>query len=68
MSFKDKPQVLEQDHVLVVLPIVEIKDKGCEPAKIPFEVDVDLGTPKGETLLHVRSLNGNSLNEVVDFN
>ncbi len=68
MSFKEQPKVrVQPDNVIVVLPIVEIGTQGCQPARIPFEVEVDLGTQKGETLLHIRSLNGNSINQFVDF-
>ena len=56
-----------ENHVIVVLPIVHAATKDCRDARVPFEVKTSLGTlPKGRTLLHVRSLNGGSLNQVLD--
>jgi hypothetical protein len=56
-------------NIIEVLPIASYKAvANCQSVPRPFEVRVDLpqGAP-GETLIHVRSLNGQSINEVELF-
>jgi hypothetical protein len=60
----------EEGNVLAVLPIVEFQ-RDCEPAegvRLDFlkRFDVPKGL-KGLKLIHVRSLNGGSVNQVVEF-
>lgn len=56
-------------NVVVVLPIAERIEGDCLPDTKPFETKVAVDHPdlKGKVLLHVRTLNGNSLNQVIDF-
>jgi hypothetical protein len=61
----------EPGNVLTVLPIVKFAE-GCSPSDSTsdlafsesFEVPAGL---KGQKLIHVRSLNGSSINQVMDF-
>jgi hypothetical protein len=58
-----------QPNVLVVQPISELQDRSdCREGKFPFErvQEVD-GVPSGRYLLHVRSLNGRAINNLVDL-
>lgn len=52
---------------LIIQPIAEMVNTGCKDGTFPFETEVDLGTVKpGRYLLHVRSMNGKSINSLVD--
>jgi hypothetical protein len=59
-----------QGNVVEVLPIMadkpdEYNDPSCKDASIPFEERVVVkGAPKGQTLFHIRALNGKALNVV----
>lgn len=57
-----------QPKVIVVQPISELVDNGnCKTGEFPFYKDVEVtNTKAGRYLLHVRSLNGNSINSLVD--
>ncbi len=67
MKLKEvKTQV--QSDVLVVQPILEIDpSEECVPGQSRFETSVDVGFMKpGRYLLHVRTMNGNSVNNLVE--
>lgn len=67
MKLKEvKSQV--QTDVLVIQPIVEIDpSKDCVGGQFHFETSIDVGFMKpGRYLLHVRSMNGKSVNNLVD--
>ena len=52
---------------LIIQPIAEMVNTGCKDGTFPFETEVDFGTVKpGRYLLHVRSMNGKSINSLVD--
>lgn len=52
---------------LIIQPISEMVNTGCKDGTFPFETEVDLGAVKpGRYLLHVRSMNGKSVNSLVD--
>ena len=57
-----------QPDVLVIQPIVEIDNSvPCTPGKFHFETATEMGSiPSGRYLLHVRSMNGKSVNNLVD--
>lgn len=57
-----------QDKVLVVRPIAELTSSStCIEGKFPFEHDTEVGPMKsGRYLLHVRSLNGKSVNNLIE--
>jgi hypothetical protein len=57
-----------QPNVIVLQPISALQDRGdCVQGKFPFEKQVQLPNVKtGRYLLHVRSLNGKSVNTLVD--
>lgn len=61
-------RVLYQESVLVVQPIMKRTETACEPKKTRFvkvvELDKDV---HGMYLLHVRSLNGQAINRMVDL-
>ena len=58
-------------NIIEVLPIAKIKgqdQKGCEHEHVAFERKVSIQSPwKGKVLIHVRSLNGQSINKEVDL-
>jgi hypothetical protein len=62
----DQVEVVRQDDVYVVLPVMKVKpDVVCAQVLVPFSKKVDLGRlAPGEYLLHVRSMNGSSVNRV----
>lgn len=57
-----------QEKVLVVQPISEMTEsETCLEGSFPFESDTEVGPMKpGRYLLHVRSLNGKAVNNLVD--
>lgn len=69
MKFKDVKMNVRQNNVIEVLPIVEMdSSRGCTQIMTDFNVGVSLkSVPKGRYLLHIRSLNGQSLNRIVDL-
>ena len=71
MVIKDVRVNMEQVDVLVVLPIAEIVHGAIcdqQPADRSFQVTKGLSRPfEGEGLLHVRTLDGKSLNRFLDI-
>lgn len=68
----DKVQVIPQaeQKVVVILPIAKLSSENCHELEQPadFTESVDLsGLAKGKYLLHIRSLNGQATNEVVNI-
>lgn len=66
----DSTNVTVRDNVIEVLPVAHSSRENGIFVTIPFEMQVDLSkmVEEGETyLIHVRSLNGNSLNLVESF-
>lgn len=64
-----KPQVLlDGKDVLTVLPIMQQKSKkDCDNKPIPFAITVPMpDLAKGRYLLNVRSLNGSSINKIIE--
>ena len=57
-----------QKNVIIVQPVTEMKDsEDCATGWYPYEKTIALGdVPAGRFLLHVRSLNGTSVNNLVD--
>jgi hypothetical protein len=69
MKLKEvKSQV--QNDVLVILPIVELDPaEYCVGGQYRFETSVDVGFMKsGRYLLHVRTMNGKAVNNLIDVN
>lgn len=56
--------------IIVVQPVMEIFDGAdCDDHELEFKKVVELETPfRGKGLLHVRVLNGNSLNKYIEIN
>lgn len=69
MHFKEtKIMVRPKQQVIEVLPIVEIEGTACAQIVTEFTESVSLGgLPQGRYLIHIRSLNGQSLNQIVDL-
>ncbi len=68
MVLKDTKVTYRQNNVIEVLPIAAMAASGCKPEARTFETTVKLNpTLHGRTLIHVRSLNGQSLNQVVEL-
>jgi hypothetical protein len=62
-------KVLDQGDVLVILPILSYEDNGnCQSISEPFTKLVPLpgALPDGRNLVHVRSMNGQSVNHVFE--
>lgn len=68
LSLKDVV-VNVQPKVIVVQPVSELSDStDCKNGSFPFEKTVRVeGANKGRYLLHVRSLNGKAINNLVDL-
>lgn len=69
MKFKDLKMNVRANNVIEVLPIVEMDRSGsCSQIVTDFNVGVSLkNVAKGRYLLHIRSLNGQSVNRVVEL-
>ena len=67
LSFQET-KLLEEDKVLVVLPILTQKDEECRPTSEHFKREVLLPSnlAPGRYLLHVRSLNGRGVNHLFE--
>lgn len=71
-KLKEIQVLTRKKNIVEVLPLVEtirpIESEDCATVLIPFEKKVALNLPwTGSTLFHVRSLNGQSLNKVVQI-
>jgi len=68
ISLKEVKVIRKKDSVIEVLPITEYKNNTlCRQVTIPFQTEVDLGAPiRAKTLIHVRSLSGQSINKMID--
>ena len=68
MRLKEVRSSVSADTI-VILPIVEMKDNGnCLSQSTAFKTVTNLSKIKpGQYLLHVRSMNGNSINDVIDI-
>lgn len=63
----EKTEVLRQETVLVLLPVIKFEDNGdCSSEPKPFELMVDLpaNLDAGKYLVHVRSMSGKATNVV----
>lgn len=72
MYLKDVKTIYRKRNIIEVLPLVGIRDavggKLCLPSKIPFSTEIALRSPwKDHTLVHVRIMNGQSINRVLEF-
>jgi len=67
MSLKEVKFDVQPD-VLVVQPIAQMEERtDCKDGRFYFEKDTDVGPMKqGRYLLHVRSMNGKAINNLVD--
>jgi hypothetical protein len=55
-----------QKDVIVLLPIVEMKIAGCKKEKYSFESTKSVSIKPGQYMMHVRSMNGKSINNRID--
>lgn len=56
-----------QSEVLVVQPIIELQEKNCQTGSFSFETKTIVpDMPAGKYLLHVRSMNGKAINNLID--
>ena len=69
MKFKEMKMIVRDNNVIEILPLVEMdKTGGCSQLVTEFNVGVSLKSiPKGRHLIHIRSLNGQSINRVADL-
>ncbi|MBI3556269.1 MAG: hypothetical protein HY074_08395 [Deltaproteobacteria bacterium] len=68
MTLKDVKVTYRPNHVVEVQPIAEMDTTNCTIDAKPFEATVKINPAyRGTALIHVRSLNGQSLNQVVDL-
>ena len=68
MDLADVKVMTRTADVVEVLPIVKFAGEGCKAEKRSFTRTVWLpGTIRGERLIHVRALDGQSINRVVTF-
>ncbi len=68
-QIKEKRVTLDNKNVLVVMPILEkTTEQKCNDERIPFSVTAEIPkVPPGRYLLHVRTLNGQAINKLVDL-
>jgi hypothetical protein len=68
-ELKEKKTVLDGKNVITVMPVIEkVREANCNDYRMPFMTTVDLPQVEpGRYLLHVRSLNGQSINKLVDL-
>lgn len=64
----DHVKVKVEPHVIVIQPIAKLLNRGdCHAGEFPFTNSATVADiQRGRYLLHVRSLNGNSVNSLVD--
>jgi hypothetical protein len=69
MFIKELRTMYRARNVVEVLPIAEVRPNTiCQPVLRPFEARVLLRRPwDGDTLVHIRSLNGKAVNRVVQL-
>lgn len=70
MSLKGEPEVKYYKDVVVVLPVAQWKKdekNDCTETVTRFTKEVTLQPLTGTRLIHVRSMNGQSINQVFDF-
>ena len=69
MRLKEVRPIYSPGNVIEVLPIVDLSQgPTCKDAGIPFTAKVELrDTLEGRTLIHVRSLSGQAINQVFNF-
>lgn len=68
MSLKEVKLNYRPNRVIEVLPIAEMAEEGCEKQSRPFKATVKIKeSAAGRVLIHVRSLNGKALNQVVEL-
>ncbi len=69
LALKEVKVLTRVPGIVEVLPIAEFKaGVQCRQELVPFETTVDLQTSStGPTLFHVRSLNGQALNRVIEL-
>lgn len=69
MHLQEVRVLYQNSQVIEVLPIAVMDTKAdCKEAKIPFESSVQLQSPwTGNVLIYVRSLNGQSINKIVEL-
>jgi len=68
IDLADQVEVVREKDVIVILPTVSVKSPGivCTQVLRPFTKTVNVGAlSEGDTLIHVRSMNGKSLNAIV---
>ena len=68
MAFQEAKIFYRAPNTIEVLPILHMNGQSCRDESRPFEIKVTLKpTQTGETLVHIRSLNGQSLNLTTEF-
>jgi hypothetical protein len=68
-TISDKKVVRDGKNVITVLPVIsQVQKAKCNTYRIPFVTTVEIpAVSPGRYLLHVRSLNGQAINKVVDL-
>jgi hypothetical protein len=69
MHLKEVKVIHKTEDVIEVLPITEVQDsRGCDQKVYPFETQVELPQVSSHSvLIHIRTLNGQSVNLVEDL-
>ncbi len=66
LSLDEAKVIYSAPNIAEVLPLVRLKKQDCKAVATEFVLPVSLPAfPEGETLIHVRSMNGQSLNRVI---
>jgi hypothetical protein len=68
-SIKEKRVLVDGKNVITVLPIIEkVRETNCNDYRLPFITTAEIpNVPAGRYLLHVRSLSGAAVNQLVDL-
>jgi hypothetical protein len=68
MTLNNVKVTYRPNHVIEILPIADMAESGCRPEARPFESTIKVRDDvHGRALIHVRSLNGQSINRVVEL-
>jgi hypothetical protein len=67
MSLADVPVLYRAKNIIEVFPRATVLQRPCTERMVPFETAVVLNNPwHGPTLIHIRSMNGQALNRILE--
>lgn len=68
MRMQEIRVIHKSENVMEVLPITSLREGDtCAPGLVPFEASVELERRPGKTLIHIRALNGQAINKILEL-